>query len=85
MALPPALAAVLARLETDGFAMGMAWEQAHALAQSREGEPMHDRLHALLHRIEGDEWNACYWYRRAGQAPFQGSFADEAAMLRGDG
>lgn len=81
MAPPPALVDALARLAADGFAMGPAWEQAHALAQSREGEPTHDRLHALLHRIEGDAGNAGYWYRRAGGAPFQGSFADEAAAL----
>ncbi len=26
-------------------------------------------IHAYLHRKEGDEWNAGYWYRRAGK-PF---------------
>lgn len=40
------------------------WEKAHNVAQSKEGHPDYDRLHALLHRIEGDEWNAKYWYRR---------------------
>jgi hypothetical protein len=40
------------------------WEKAHNVAQSNEGHPDYDRLHALLHRLEGDEWNAKYWYRR---------------------
>ena len=40
------------------------WEAAHNIAQSKEGQPDYDRLHALLHRIEGDEWNARYWYKR---------------------
>lgn len=42
------------------------WEAAHDIAQSNEGHPDFDRIHALLHRIEGDEWNAKYWYRRIG-------------------
>lgn len=43
------------------------WEAAHAIAQSNEGEPAHDWVHAHLHRVEGDAWNAAYWYRRAGR------------------
>lgn len=44
------------------------WERAHDIAQdlgSKEG----DWIHAYLHRKEGDEGNAAYWYRRAGK-PF---------------
>lgn len=57
------------------------WEQAHNIAQSREGEPSYDRLHAYLHRKEGDRFNANYWYRRAGAPFFQGSLADEWSEL----
>jgi hypothetical protein len=42
------------------------WEQAHAIAQdvpTREGS----WVHAYLHRVEGDQWNADYWYNRAGK------------------
>ena len=53
------------------------WEQAHDIAQSREEEPPYDRLHAYLHRKEGDRFNANYWYRRAGTSFFEGSLADE--------
>lgn len=41
------------------------WTSAHNIAQSREGTLLYDRLHAYLHRKEGDNWNANYWYRRA--------------------
>ncbi|MEX2233448.1 MAG: hypothetical protein WD824_14895 [Cyclobacteriaceae bacterium] len=42
------------------------WESAHNIAQdisSAEGS----WVHAYLHRREGDEGNAAYWYRRAGK------------------
>lgn len=43
------------------------WTPAHEIAQSREGEPGHDLLHAILHRREGDFANAGYWFRCAGK------------------
>lgn len=42
------------------------WDAAHHIAQEHEGTTHFDHLHAYLHRVEGDEWNAGYWYRRAG-------------------
>ena len=57
------------------------WEPAHNIAQTREGEPAYDRLHAYLHRKEGDRFNANYWYRRAGTSFFNGSFDDEWTVL----
>ncbi|RRB06772.1 hypothetical protein [Larkinella rosea] len=53
------------------------WERAHNIAQSREGTRDYDRLHAYLHRKEGDEWNAGYWYRRAGATVFSGTLDEE--------
>lgn len=41
------------------------WEMSHHIAQdieTKEGA----QIHAYLHRKEGDNWNADYWYRRAG-------------------
>jgi len=41
------------------------WVAAHEIAQKQEGVQSYDRLHAYLHRKEGDNWNANYWYKRA--------------------
>lgn len=52
------------------------WEAAHNIAQE-----IHTRdgawLHAYLHRKEGDQWNAGYWYRQAGKPVFTGSLEAE--------
>ena len=42
------------------------WKQAHERAQEDEG-PEASWVHAYLHRKEGDQENADYWYRRAGR------------------
>ena len=42
------------------------WEGAHELAQADEGADG-CWAHAYLHRKEGDDGNAGYWYRRARQ------------------
>ncbi|SDO78256.1 hypothetical protein SAMN05192530_11347 [Aureimonas jatrophae] len=42
------------------------WDGAHALVQDDTSADA-AWVHALLHRIEGDESNAAYWYRRAGR------------------
>ena len=41
------------------------WDTAHLIVQNSD-EPMAARIHAYLHRKEGDEWNSKYWHRRAG-------------------
>jgi hypothetical protein len=56
------------------------WEAAHAIVQRAEGERFADWIHAVLHRIEGDEANARYWYGQAGQAPT--AYTDPKAELR---
>lgn len=52
------------------------WNRAHELVQDIETSTA-ARLHAYLHRREGDEGNAGYWYRRAGQAFPVGQTLDE--------
>ena len=71
----------LIALKADGLAVGEAWHRAHELAQSHEGVAAYDRLHALLHRIEGDAPNAAYWYRRAGEPVFSGEVSAEIELL----
>ena len=44
------------------------WEASHDIAQEMHSDLGH-WIHAYLHRKEGDEFNAGYWYRRANK-PF---------------
>lgn len=79
-----ALDQALDRLSEAGFTLGPAWETTHELCQAHEGESLFDAAHALCHRIEGDDGNAAYWYRRAGRPVARASFAEECAALRAD-
>jgi hypothetical protein len=56
------------------------WDKAHECAQERDGTDG-ARVHAYLHRKEGDPSNAGYWYRRAGTRPFSGALAEEWEAL----
>ena len=40
------------------------WEGAHEIVQQYNSQEA-NWVHAYLHRKEGDDWNADYWYRRA--------------------
>jgi hypothetical protein len=42
------------------------WDKAHDEVDQLPGKSA-ARVHAYLHRKEGDQWNADYWYRRAGE------------------
>ncbi len=58
------------------------WDAAHRTAQS---DPSAEGawVHAYLHRVEGDESNAGYWYRRAGKPHAQNSLGEEWAEIVG--
>lgn len=56
-------------------AKGM-WEQAHDLIQHGTDKDA-ARIHAYLHRKEGDLGNADWWYRKAGLTRPQQSLAAE--------
>ena len=42
------------------------WHEAHARVDQLTDQAS-ARVHAYLHRKEGDIWNAGYWYNKAGQ------------------
>jgi hypothetical protein len=46
------------------LALAGEWDKAHEIAQSYN-DPIACWIHAVLHKIEGDEWNSRYWYARA--------------------
>jgi hypothetical protein len=56
------------------------WDAAHRIAQD-DGSAEGAWVHAYLHRVEGDEGNAGYWYRRAGKPHCQDSLDAEWAEI----
>ena len=76
------LRTALELLKTGNFRPGEDWKRAHQICQMHEGTPLFDWVHALVHRIEGDDANAAYWYRRAGKARHLGSVEEEWQIIR---
>jgi hypothetical protein len=58
------------------YAANGLWERAHDAAQKRD-DAAGAWVHAYLHRMEGDEENARYWYGRAGRPPSTATNAQE--------
>ncbi|MFN7116478.1 MAG: hypothetical protein ACK4TA_06730 [Saprospiraceae bacterium] len=56
------------------------WERAHDITQNIE-TPDGAWVHAYLHRKEGDQWNADYWYRRAGKTRPNRTLEEEWEMI----
>jgi hypothetical protein len=52
------------------------WDRAHSLVDELE-TPDAIRVHAYLHRKEGNDANANYWYSQLNQPTFTGSLDDE--------
>lgn len=52
------------------------WTRAHQAAQSDHGAQA-AWVHAYLHRVEGDQENASYWYGRAGKPVATGLLDEE--------
>lgn len=74
---PPDLSVQLAALWWD--AKGN-WHSAHDLIDHCD-DAISAHIHAYLHRVEGDSWNAGYWYNRAKQPKFNGSLEEEWLYL----
>jgi hypothetical protein len=55
------------------------WEAAHTVVQRDESDPTSCWIHAVLHKLEPDESNSRYWYRRAGKS--YEAYADGRAEL----
>lgn len=56
------------------------WTLAHEIVQADSSADA-AWVHAWLHRIEGDESNAAYWYRRAGKPVASGSTQAEGEAI----
>jgi hypothetical protein len=56
------------------------WNKAHDIADG-PSDRLSARVHAYLHRKEGDLWNANYWYKRASEELPDLSLDEEWEML----
>jgi len=56
------------------------WERAHDIAQNID-DKNGSLIHAYLHRKEGSDWNADYWYRRSGRDHHRPTLEAEWAAL----
>ncbi|WP_222984399.1 hypothetical protein [Flagellimonas meishanensis] len=56
------------------------WNASHDIAQELHTD-MGSWIHAYLHRKEGDDWNAGYWYARAGKSFPNTSLEEEFVLL----
>lgn len=67
-------------LEAMWWAAKGKWDTAHNMI-----EPLSDgnsiRIHGYLHRQEGDDGNAAYWYRRNGMSVPDNSLEEEWAEI----
>ena len=55
------------------------WDASHRIAQDYS-DTTANWLHAVLHKIEGDEWNSRYWYARTAGKSYE-DYADAQAEL----
>ena len=79
------LQAAIDYLKAGNYALGQDWEEAHEICQAHEGKQPFDWLHAVVHRIEGDDRNAGYWYKRAGKERHSGTVEEEVELVRAAG
>jgi hypothetical protein len=56
------------------------WDKAHHVVMDEHSREAAS-VHAYLHRVEGDEANAGYWYRRACKRPATGPHQTEWEAL----
>ena len=61
------------------------WHASHNIAQDYSDDVnnanMANWIHAVLHKIEGDEWNSKYWYARTRGKSYE-DFSDTNEELR---
>jgi hypothetical protein len=55
------------------LALADQWDAAHEVVQQYENDATAAWIHAVLHKVEGDDGNSRYWYRRAGRMEHVGN------------
>ena len=70
-------------LKAIGFALSGDWNAAHQIVQQYDTDTTAAWIHAVLHKIEADQDNSRYWYRRAGKLEhFSDEPKEELAEIR---
>lgn len=54
------------------------WDKSHNIAQEHDN-PIANWIHAVLHKVEGDEWNSKYWYARTASHQIAGKKYEDFA------
>ena len=67
-------------LEAIWYAKKHNWHKAHQIAQNIT-TTIGSWIHAYLHRVEGDQFNAEYWYRKANMRPINDNLNKEADQI----
>lgn len=67
-------------IQATELALAGDWAAAHGIVQKHEADTTACWLHACLHKMEPDEANSRYWYRRSGSHAYE-AFADPRAEL----
>ena len=62
------------------FALSGKWDEAHRIVQKLK-TPKAQWIHAVLHKIEGDESNSLYWYSRSSIVVYE-SYLDSIQELK---
>lgn len=87
LAQPAPPAGISKTVEALWYAAKGQWDTAHGIVQELNDADA-AWVHAYLHRDEGDNANAGYWYRRANRSPSGDSLEEEwdqlAAALLGE-
>ncbi|QVL45198.1 MAG: hypothetical protein KFB94_08025 [Methylophilaceae bacterium] len=55
------------------------WDAAHQIVQAHS-DVTANWIHALLHKVEGDEWNSNYWYQKTAGKQYT-DYADTISEL----
>lgn len=69
----------VALLKACELALAGDWDGAHNIAQDYSDD-IANWIHAVLHKIEGDEWNSKYWYARTHGKKYE-DFSDATTEL----
>lgn len=67
-------------IEAIQLALDGEWDASHKIVQEFS-DHYANWIHAVLHKIEGDEWNSKYWYQRTNGQQYE-NYPDPEDELR---